>query len=83
MPLTSSWAAPLCTEWMFSFRLCWGWRERGVRGIDPMAQLRPQQQAPSSGGAQASTPRTFPTPALLTRGLEKLICISLSRSLRL
>lgn len=29
--LTLSWAALLCTKWMFSFRLCWGWREGGQR----------------------------------------------------
>lgn len=32
--LTSSWAAPLCTEWMFSFRLCWRQRE-GASEVQP------------------------------------------------
>jgi len=48
-----------------------------------MAQPRPHQQALNSGGAQASTPRTFPTPASLTSGPEKLVCISPSSSLSL
>ena len=82
MQLTSSWAALLCTKWMFSFRLCWGWREDGQRR-SPHSSAKTPPAGSELWGAQASTPRTFPTPASLTSGPEKLICISLSSSLSL
>lgn len=59
MQLTLSSEALLCTKWMFSFKLCCGWREGGVRGgLHSSAETMPAGSKLS--GSTSQNPQDFP-----------------------